>query len=877
MVSCLAFVSCQDERNEPVATGNTIRVRFDTPDFVQLGTRVANETTIKDVTVLQYKDGILVKKIYLSNKVFAQPVDIDGLVDIDATALNEDGTIDNDNEVNILAFLANVGDVTDVANDDADGDLFDKGISTYDQLLTYTQELVGDAAAKAQALATMEYMPMTGFYYGGIVANVANQINVTLKRVLARINFTLNTDYFKVDGERVSTIVRSIALHNVPDVITFFPANRPTLPKNGIPGVWFDQQMPYPATTGTVIDEDDVPDATNFFTLDVEANLATNKSKGFLADIPENARGSYNEIKKNADKIPQKINDPVFETLDKRLGLTYIWVNLEYETSKGKVGEASYKIYLGGDAAGDMNLLANTQYNITTYLYGIGQSDTRITIGNTFDPTVTGGTEESKVKPLANSYIVNNDDDFIIPLVQARSGWRYIDNTFRLKSEETNYTDQFDAMITSGNWEIVTLWRTWQDDTHNVTGAVVNDTEVETDELSDGYKYYAKITIPNGISLGNNCVIALREMAGDKIIWWTWHLWFTDYNPDNLVSGENGVTGGQIHKYFSEAFTPSGVYDGKRMMDRNLGATVTGVGNGSDISQPNSTADAVKLYGLMYQWGRKDPFTNVSDVPNTVTINNATPIYAPGSTDKIAVSNGSTIGKSSDDENLVADDTGNSADGFPKVNNKSYNKYYRVIDAIRYPKSYFHSGGSSNDWTEQDDNLWKMNVKSVFDPCPPGWRVPAGGTSAAYNPWAGFGKGLYNSPDNVVYGDYWATTSKNGPFPWYAQIVNGTAGRWYGITDGVLDKDGGSTTNYTKNSDGTAPAWWGGDKAWYPASGLRVADSGAFNATGSNGSAWSCAPTGANACHLYYFSTVVYPSVSSGSRCAGLSVRCVQN
>jgi hypothetical protein len=51
-------------------------------------------------------------------------------------------------------------------------------------------------------------------------------------------------------------------------------------------------------------------------------------------------------------------------------GLTYILVDLDYETEEGAVMNAKYTIDLGGDAQGDMNLLANTQYTVTTYLYG---------------------------------------------------------------------------------------------------------------------------------------------------------------------------------------------------------------------------------------------------------------------------------------------------------------------------------------------------------------------------------------------------------------------------------------------------------------------------------------------------------------------------
>jgi hypothetical protein len=542
---------------------------------------------------------------------------------------------------------------------------------------------------------------------------------------------------------------------------------------------------------------------------------------------------------------------------------------VEYETAAGKVGSANYRIYLGGDAAGDMNLLANTQYNVTTYLYGVNKdADTRITIGTVYDPTVTnpGG---NNIQKLGNSYIINPasiPEKFTIPLTQARNGWRYIDNTFRLKGQTTTYTQEFDDLITGSNWEIVTLWRTWGENANdvNVTGSKASD--ITTANSLTGANFYATLTFPPSIPAGNNCVIALRERTGDQKIWWTWHLWFTDYNPDGGNPDERSVPGGQIHKYFSEAFTPSGVYDGKRMMDRNLGATKTGLPADGDITAPNTTPDAVSLYGLMYQWGRKDPFTN-SD-KGTTTMSDAVRVFKSDGIQYMVNAGAVNVGKDYEDNSITADNNTNSVDGFPKVNNNTAGRSYRVIDAIRNPMIYFHSG-TNNDWTDRDDDLWKTNVKSVFDPCPPGWRVPAGGTSSVYNPWAGFGYGLYNNTNNNT--DYVITWggNGNGPFPWVAAVQTGTAGRHYGVTSNV-----GSATSYT-GYPGT-PGWFGGDKAWYPASGFRNSYAGAFYYPGSYGYYWSSAVSSVDASHLRFFNTDVSP-VYFSARGAGFSVRCVQN
>jgi hypothetical protein len=412
------------------------------------------------------------------------------------------------------------------------------------------------------------------------------------------------------------------------------------------------------------------------------------------------------------------------------------------------------------------------------------------------------------------------------------------------------------------------LWKTWNNPNVVVTGSKVSSTEIVTASQDQGtWQYYAKLTIPANIPLGNNCVIALVD--NNNNIWWTWHLWITDYNPDSASDKK-----GQTHKYFSEAFTPAGLYAGKRMMDRNLGATITGIANDYVQKQLETTTEAVKWYGLMYQWGRKDPFTNSST--GTTNIAGATPIYNAENT-KIEVNNAAVnVGKDWEGNNISTEANGNSVDGFPKINNAGVPKY-RVIDAIINPMHYYHSG-VSNDWTEQDNNLWQMTVKTVFDPCPPGWRVPAGGATAAYNPWSGFGNGLFNSTTNVTYeniwkiGSSWDVTTDIGPFPWKAQISTeqpGTAGRLYGASatnpSGALGYSGSDTP------------WYGGDNsvAWYPASGYRSSASGVFTTTGSYGFFWSCAVTGSDVYYLRLDLDAVYPTRVS-SRALGFPVRCVQ-
>ena len=84
-----------------------------------------------------------------------------------------------------------------------------------------------------------------------------------------------------------------------------------------------------------------------------------------------------------------------------------------------------------------------------------------------------------------------------------------------------------------------------------------------------------------------NAVIAAKDALGT--ILWSWHIWLTD-QPEEQV-------------YYNNAGT---------MMDRNLGAT-------------SATPGDVGALGLLYQWGRKDPFLGSSSISsNTVAMSTLT-------------------------------------------------------------------------------------------------------------------------------------------------------------------------------------------------------------------------------------------------------------
>ena len=256
-----------------------------------------------------------------------------------------------------------------------------------------------------------------------------------------------------------------------------------------------------------------------------------------------------------------------------------------------------------------------------------------------------------------------------------------------------------------------------------------------------------------------NAVIAAKDADGN--ILWSWHIWLAD-EPEGQV-------------YYNNAGT---------MMDRNLGAT-------------NATPGDVGALGLLYQWGRKDPFLGSSSIGND------------GFEAMSTISWPSTV--ESDLYNGTIEYAVSHPTTFITCNGNNYDWYY--------------TGDSSTDntrWTESDRS------KSIYDPCPAGWRVPDGGPNGV---WA---KALGSSYD---FSDTYNNTNEGMNFS---------------------GKFGSAST------------------IWYPASGYRDDFFGRLS-FGYDGNYWSASPVDYLACRLYFTADGgVSSSYYNYFRAHGQSVRCIQ-
>ena len=296
------------------------------------------------------------------------------------------------------------------------------------------------------------------------------------------------------------------------------------------------------------------------------------------------------------------------------------------------------------------------------------------------------------------------------------------------------------------------LWESFGTDVATNIGDLINSVS-----YNDGYIYFQTAdTFKEG-----NAVIAAKDASGT--ILWSWHIWLTD-QPQGQV-------------YYNNAGT---------MMDRNLGATL-------------ATPGDVGALGLLYQWGRKDPFLGSSSIH-----------YDSKSEAKSTITWPSVV-KSNSSNGTIAYATAHPTT-FMTCNHSNWDWYY--------------TGDSSTDntrWTTSE------STKSIYDPCPAGWRVPDGGDNGVWSKSLGSSSNFYKYPYD--------------------------------------------STNEGMNFSGK---FGSASTIWYPVSGFRNSDDGSLGYVGYFGSYWSASPYNSYACGLFFSSGGSGFPLNDFSRAYGHSVRCLQ-
>jgi len=329
-----------------------------------------------------------------------------------------------------------------------------------------------------------------------------------------------------------------------------------------------------------------------------------------------------------------------------------------------------------------------------------------------------------------NSYFVKpNTTGFEIPVYKAYGIWEKFGSRFGTVDFENATT--FEAKI---------LWE---------EGDLISNHDNSSDFLLpiEGEGSEGVIKINTTANEGN----AMVAFFVDGVVRWSWHIWVTNYDPDN---------GGTTYPY----------NNGHRdyvWMDRNLGATSATPSNAGTI-------------GLYYLFGRKDPSPRVADFAGSKPTN--------------------LIGA------MLPDYGQNGLNDFSQPFDVTY------ANSIKNPWAYMGGGGVTGTWYEFNTttfpldkdfyhDIWgqESNKKTLFDPCPEGWAVPRV-YPAAYDVHNNLDYGnwpfLYNGSvtgDAIDYGYLWDKGAyfngkpdfQMGYFP-----ATGSLNSWWAFGEPNLDNIG---------------------------------------------------------------------------------------
>lgn len=360
----------------------------------------------------------------------------------------------------------------------------------------------------------------------------------------------------------------------------------------------------------------------------------------------------------------------------------------------------------------------------------------------------------------ANCYVVKTTGEYCFPLVYGNAIKNGATNTAAYTKVTGDYSHDFVNHLDA----VIT-------DPYiaNNAGCVPFDAELsmcDTDLVFDNISVaegnggqYIRFSVKSIPATGANGVISVLDESGT--VMWSWHIWV-----------------------WSDDLTPMTITN-KTGVDYNILPV--------NLATKKDASTSGKMYNWFYQWGR------------------STPMLPPNAYNSIT-------------------DTTNY--GVKTFNVKSQASSYGV--GIQNPQNIYYSRSEPHNWfgTASYYNLWDASctstgnsdndvVKTVYDPCPPGFKMPNGNTFT------------YFSTSNVV-----------------GSFNNG----WY----------------FKRNAEDTTGVF-------FPASGYRYYENGVLYNTGSHGYVW-LASSGEQrfAYYIEFYSGHVNPQRYTGYRVSGYSVRPVQ-
>lgn len=474
---------------------------------------VQNDGEVQDVCVFQFgSDGKLAYKQYFQQ--------------LDVNTSSEkwvDILLRTDVGAGHYYVLANVGDVT-----------ADYAVGTTDEA-AFTAHMLPTKLDNGRLLEG--YLPMSGktakavdptkFNFSSGVAAHTNKIEVSLTRMVAKVELTLTTNALFTPSHA--------SLQDVPAELEFAS----------------------PATGSTT------QEALSHYG-PVSVTDGDGGAKVYTWYMPENLRGTSSSVTDLLHRT--EANAP--------LGASYVLIGGLYEGT-----EVLYTLYLGSGtktSPNDFNVRRNTYYKVSAHVRGAGLVDGRVQhIINLSEP----GT--------ANCYLTSKPYQWYKLKGTVRGNGAATDADI----SPTGQALEKNAPIAPQHAELV-----WQTVGHR---QVIQ--RVEWPGKGNEYVYFK-----TGPAKEGNAVVCVKDgTAEDSKILWSWHIWHSELTLESIPvqvyrTNPNIIATANFYKFKARTL---------HIMDRNLGAYAVGPFRANEHPE--------RAYGVLYAWGRKDPFTGADTAPTS--------------------------------------------------------------------------------------------------------------------------------------------------------------------------------------------------------------------------------------------------------------------
>ena len=460
------------------------------------------------------------------------------------------------------------------------------------------------------------------------------------------------------------------------------------------------------------------------------------------------------------------------------------WVSLSVMSGAGNIGQYLPRAYVSAQTSSSSTQSADNVLKAATAVsnYDLSLHDIQ---GNT------------TTRNTANCYMVHAPGTYKLPLVYGNAIKNGSTNSSAYNPSGTSGTNFLKPFVNHFDESIIDPWLKNNRETPDGASLIWQDVNGLISAVGIDGDYLTFEITTAAIAEGNAVIAATK--SGTVV--WSWHIWVTPEKFSNLTTVATGshtytVTPVNLGWVATGNVTTTG-YAGREVMVKISQSESDGLNRTFTIRQLENIVTVTPSkggYNTYYQWGRKDPEIPAANM--TSTTDHAAYNISGSSVSKVYSGSSVTIGTT-----------------------------------IQNPLTHYYNSSNAGPYSTAQYNLWdatkaskgvgtNATVKTIYDPCPPGFCVP---TANLYSYFS----------------------SNSGSATW----------------DGTSGQAGRTWTKDTPN-------------LFFPASGYRSLGSAVLGGVGSRGRCWSASPNSPDYGYSLNFSSSSWDN-SSNSRANGYPVRAV--